>query len=99
MLPVVIPVAVGEKLMLKVQLPPEGTDAPMPHVLLCSGNPAATARPEMFSVAAPVFVNVTVCEALMVPSARVPNTRFVLERLTADVDSSTKNEGSNGPRD
>ena len=51
--------------MLKVQAPPAG-NATNPQVLLWTKSPV-TARP-MFSGTDPVFVNVTDCGALVVPS-------------------------------
>ncbi len=63
--PMRVPVAVGVKLTLMVQLAPAAID--VPQLLLCEKSPPTTME-EMFSVALPVLLSVTLCAALAVPT-------------------------------
>jgi hypothetical protein len=77
--PVLLPVAVGVKVTLMVQLAPAGKDAP--QVLISPKSPVA----RMFVIikgAVPVLLNVTACAALVVPKASLGKVRLVGERVT-----------------
>jgi len=77
--PVRIPVAVGVNLTLILQLDPAVSDEP--HVVVSEKSPL-TAMLVIFSAAVPVFFNVTLCDALVVPTLREPKLKLVGERLT-----------------
>jgi len=62
-----LPTAVGVKVTLMLQFPPTGTLAPQ---LLVSPKLAEAVIPTMINVALPLLVSVTVCDALVVPTAR-----------------------------
>lgn len=64
-----VPVAVGPKITLIVQLAPAATE--LPHVLLWLKSPLlvpVTAMPAIVSAAKPVFFSITCCDALVVPA-------------------------------
>jgi len=63
--PVRVPVVVGVKLTLIVQLAPATTEDP--QVLLWAKSPLGM-RPLIVSVAFPVLLSVTACAALVVPT-------------------------------
>ncbi len=71
--PVREPPAVGVNASATEQLEPAASEAP--HVFVCAKSPLAEML-EMESAAFPVFVNVTVCVALVVPTYWLPNVRF-----------------------
>ena len=77
--PVRVPVAVGVNLTLILQLDPTVTDEP--HVLVREKSPLA-AMLLIFSAAVPVFLNVTLCEGLVVPTVCEPKLKLVDDRLT-----------------
>ena len=62
--PVRVPVAVGAKVTLIVQLPPAATEPP--QLLVWAKSPDVT-MPLTVRVAVPVLLRVTVCGALVVP--------------------------------
>ena len=74
-----MPVTVGVKVTLMVQLPPAATLAP--QVLVWAKSPLA-ATPVMFKAALPVLYSVTVCGALVVPTLVPVNVSVVGTRLT-----------------
>jgi hypothetical protein len=67
--PVRVPVAVGVNVTLIVQLPPTATK--LPQVFVCPKSPLAAIL-EMLSDEIPMFVNVTVSAALVVPTGVPP---------------------------
>ena len=64
--PTALPVVVGVKVTLMVQIPPVATDEP--QVLVCAKGAVAVIEPRL-RVAVPLFVTVTVCTALVVFTA------------------------------
>src|SRR2546430_10227947 len=80
--PVKVPVVVGVKATLTVQ--PADAASDVPQVLPGWANPVpVVAILVMLNDALPVFVRVTVCAALVVLIAWLPNATLVGERLTA----------------
>lgn len=77
--PLRVPVAVGVNLTLILQLDPTVTDEP--HVVVREKLPLA-AMLLIFSAAVPVFLNVTLCEGLVVPTVCEPKLKLVDDRLT-----------------
>ena len=78
--PLRVPVAVGVKVTLMVQLAPAATVAPQVFVWVKS--PLA-AMLLMLSVALPGLVSVTLWAGLVLPTNWLPKPRLVAERLTA----------------
>ena len=74
-----LPVAVGVNVTLIVQLAPAATEVPQ---VLVWAYCALAAMLVTLSAAVPEFVSVTVCAALLVPTAWLANVRLVGERLT-----------------
>jgi len=77
--PVRVPIAVGVKVTVIVQFAPGATEAP--QVVVFAKSPVAVIL-VMSSVPLPVFVSVTDCAALVVPTRTLPNLRLVVERPT-----------------
>jgi hypothetical protein len=80
------PRAAGVKVTVIVQLPPAATE--LPHVLVTAKSPGfAPVAPILVIVklAFPVLVRVTACGGALVPTAKLPNVRVVMERLTCEV--------------
>jgi hypothetical protein len=78
-----LPVAVGAKVTLILQLPPAGTE--LPQLLDSLKSPAfvpVTAMPVMVKAAVPVLLRVTACAALVVPRIWLLKVRLVELRLT-----------------
>ena len=81
--PVVVPLAVGVKVTLIVQLPSALKLTPKQlSVSKKTKEPAVTATLEILSVALPVLAKVTDCEALEVPTSMVPKVRLFAESKT-----------------
>ncbi len=82
--PARVPMAVGAKLTLIVQLAPAATLPPFGQVMPDAGkkSPLGTML-AMVNAALPVLVSVTVCGALIVPSAWLGNVRLIGDSLTA----------------
>jgi hypothetical protein len=78
------PAAVGSKWPWMVQLAPDATEAPQlfPNAKEDAFVPV-TAMLEMVRVAPPVFVRVTDCEALEVPTGSLPKVKLVADSDTA----------------
>jgi len=81
-----LPLVVGSKVTLIVQLPPAVTETP--QVLVSAKSPGlapASAMPERLSAAFPLLVRVAVIVPLLVLTASLPKERLVGERLAATV--------------
>ena len=76
--PVSVPLAAGLKVTLMVQEPP--TAKIMPQVWVWEKSPLI-AMPEMIRVAVPVFLRVTLCGLLLVPTGWAPNVREEVENV------------------
>src|ERR1700685_230208 len=77
------PLAVGVKVVVMVHDTFAATD--VPQLFVWAKSPAfAPVRVmlERFSVAAPAFVSVTLCAALVVPTGLAANTRFAADKST-----------------
>src|SRR2546427_1397287 len=85
MAPARVPMAVGAKLMLIVQLAPAARLPPFAQVVPDAGvkSPLGATMVRMVNVALPVLVSVTVCGALIVPSGWLANVRLTGDRFTA----------------
>jgi hypothetical protein len=86
-LPLRVPAAVGVKTTLTVQFFPAATL--VPQLLVCVKSPLAAIL-EIFSVALPLLVRITVCAALVVPTGCLPNVRVVKFRETATAEKGTR---------
>ena len=73
------PVAIGLKVTVIVQL--ELTGSAEPQLLACAKGPLAVID-EKFTVPTFVFVRVTVCAALCVPTGRLPKARDTADKVT-----------------
>jgi len=80
--PLTVPAVDGSKSTIMLQFAPAARDEP--HELLCS-KLALTAMLLMLRATFPVFVRVTVCEALVVPTVWLPKVRLVADRLSVGV--------------
>src|SRR5581483_2175306 len=78
--PVRVPVAVGSKVTLMVQLAPAPTE--LPQVLVCAKSPLVPML-VMLKEAVPVFLRVTGRAELVVPSPWAGNVKLVADKLTA----------------
>jgi hypothetical protein len=77
--PLALPASVGAKLTLITHEPPAAMVEPQ---LLVSENPAPAATAEMVSWAVPLFVRVTGCVWLLVPTAWLPKLKLLWEKET-----------------
>lgn len=78
-----LPTATGSKLTVIVQLPPAATE--VPHVFVSGKSPGfvpVTATPVTLKAAFPLFVRVTDCAAVLVPTDWLPKLRVLAERPT-----------------
>lgn len=83
--PLRVPVAVGVKVTVSEQLAPAAKvplvlPAAM-QVLLCAKSVTVLAMPEIFKVALPLLLSVTLCDTLVVPTAWEAKFRLAGERL------------------
>jgi len=81
-----LPLVVGSKVTLIVQLPPAATE--VPQVLVCAKSPVlapVSAMLETLSAAVPLLVRVAVSVPLVVLTASLPKARLVGERPAATV--------------
>jgi hypothetical protein len=78
--PVLVPLAVGVKVTLRVQ---EALAATLEPQVLVSEKSPLVLMPLMLRVALPVLLRVTFCGLLLVPTACAENVNEVGERLTA----------------
>src|SRR5436305_12986173 len=77
--PLCVPELVGAKLTLIAQLAPAAKELPQP---LLSVNCPEIDTPPMLTLALPVLVTVTICEALTWPPLTLPKLRLVGDTLT-----------------
>jgi hypothetical protein len=77
-----LPVAVGLKVMLTVQLAPAATVEPQLLLVMLKSLLPVIVSLVRFRVALPVLVNVTGCGELEVPTVWLPNERLVGDTLT-----------------
>ena len=78
--PFCVPELVGAKATLIVQLAPPVKE--LPPQLSVSANCPEIATPPMLTLALPVLVTVTICEALTWPTLTLPKLRLVGDTLT-----------------
>ncbi len=80
MMPLRVPIAVGLKVTVIVQLPPAFNLEP--QLFTCEKSPLAVML-LIFKVAVPGLVSVTVCGVLVVPTSWLPKLRLLLDSVTA----------------